>query len=170
MRQDEQTQLKDAVDLKTPNYHGIKLNISVQETVPPRAHDLLIISPIGISRDKLWWSWAGHFHYPSARRIPIWSVTLLAIVAPAAVWTPFSVRGASASRRGIARTSACRLWTDGICYDDTVWMSGEKIDSRSSSIWAASSPKWKRAPAGRAGKCHKLAPQASRETNGNPNP
>ncbi|EDW97921.2 uncharacterized protein LOC6537664 isoform X1 [Drosophila yakuba] len=35
------SQLKDATETKTPNYQGIKLNISVQETVPPRVHDLL---------------------------------------------------------------------------------------------------------------------------------
>uniref|UniRef100_B3P8Q8 GG11091 n=1 Tax=Drosophila erecta TaxID=7220 RepID=B3P8Q8_DROER len=35
------SQLKNAAEQKAPNYQGIKLNISVQETVPPRAHDLL---------------------------------------------------------------------------------------------------------------------------------
>ncbi|XP_017058464.1 uncharacterized protein LOC108099438 [Drosophila ficusphila] len=35
------TQLKEIADANTPNYKGVALNISVQETVPPRSHELL---------------------------------------------------------------------------------------------------------------------------------
>ncbi|KAH8346642.1 hypothetical protein KR084_007343, partial [Drosophila pseudotakahashii] len=35
------TQLKDIAEAKAPNFQGVSLNISVQETVPPRAHELL---------------------------------------------------------------------------------------------------------------------------------
>ncbi|XP_041675099.1 uncharacterized protein LOC108109414 [Drosophila eugracilis] len=35
------TQLKEMSDTKNSSYQGITLNITVQETVPPRAHDLL---------------------------------------------------------------------------------------------------------------------------------
>jgi len=35
------TQLKGIAETKTPSFQGIPLNISVQETVPPRAHELI---------------------------------------------------------------------------------------------------------------------------------
>ncbi|XP_052858842.1 uncharacterized protein LOC128266390 [Drosophila gunungcola] len=46
------SQLKDIAEVNSTKHHGVVLNVSVQETVPPRAHDLL--------ENLTDWSFSGH--------------------------------------------------------------------------------------------------------------
>ncbi|XP_033163558.1 uncharacterized protein LOC117143159 isoform X1 [Drosophila mauritiana] len=163
------TQLKDATELKTPNFQGIKLNISVQETVPPRAHDLL---------DNLTdWYFSGQ--------------TMMILGGPLSL----SFRKANSNLIGhfvgYCRTCGCvdtifGSWSfcqpsrdcQDICMsivDRRDMLRRYSMDERRKNrfkeqlyMGSKFAKMEKERQMAEQEKCHKLAPQASRETNGNP--
>lgn len=165
------TQLKDAADLKTPNYHGIKLNISVQETVPPRAHDLL---------DNLTdWYFSGQ--------------AMMILGGPLSLSFRKANSNVIGHFVGYCRTCGCvdtifGSWSfcqpsrdcQDICMsivDRRDMLRRYSMDERRKNrfkeqlyMGSKFAKMEKERQLAEQEKCHKLAPQASRETNGNPNP